>query len=293
MSRVNTRLTPTIDLDAAGKRNGFVRLPWSSHESAYGGPMIPICVVRGGRGPTVLAVAGNHGDEYEGQIALMRLIREIEPEEVAGRLIVLPAANFPAVLAGSRVSPMDGGNLNRSFPGDPEGGPTSMIAHFVETELIARADAVIDLHSGGTSLHYLPSTIVARSADPGRDAANRAALEAFGTPYGFLVDLKESRVLIGAAERQGVVALNAELGGGAHVTPASVARTEGYLRNLLIHFGLVDRRPEDALSGAVRLMTISGPRYYVYAPEDGIFEPAVDLGDTVGEGDLAGLVHDP
>src|SRR6516162_3472035 len=76
-------------------------------------------------------MAGNHGDEYEGQVALGKLIRSLEPAEVSGRIIILPSANFPAAMAGMRTSPLDEGNLNRSFPGDPYGGPTAQIADYI------------------------------------------------------------------------------------------------------------------------------------------------------------------
>ena len=85
-------LSCEIDLEAPGKRHGFLRLPHSTHESAYGFIPIPIAVIANGRGPTVLLLAGNHGDEYEGQIALGRLIREVEPAQLA--TVDLVAAMF-------------------------------------------------------------------------------------------------------------------------------------------------------------------------------------------------------
>jgi hypothetical protein len=75
MTTRTSSLRADIDLEAPGKRVGHVRLPHSVHESAYGWIPIPIAVVRGGEGPTVLLTAGNHGDEYEGQIALLKLVR--------------------------------------------------------------------------------------------------------------------------------------------------------------------------------------------------------------------------
>ncbi|HET6521982.1 MAG TPA: succinylglutamate desuccinylase/aspartoacylase family protein, partial [Geminicoccaceae bacterium] len=71
-------------------------MPWSRNDSAWGAVRVPVTVVRNGGGPTAPLVAGNHGDEYEGQIALCRLIRELEPEAIQGRVMVLPAANLPA-----------------------------------------------------------------------------------------------------------------------------------------------------------------------------------------------------
>ena len=76
-------------------------------------------------------LAGVHGDEYEGQIALGNLSRELEPSDIRGRLIILPAVNTPAAKAGMRTSPADDGNLNRAFPGSATGTPTEMIAHYI------------------------------------------------------------------------------------------------------------------------------------------------------------------
>src|SRR5437764_8855976 len=132
MPPVRSRLSPEIDLDGNGRQTGFLRLPHSVHRSAYGWVPIPIARISNtggnGDGPRILLMAGNHGDEYEGQVALGRLIRDLDPAEVRGHIIILPSANFPAAMAGTRTSPLDQGNLNRSFPGDPTGGPTAQIA---------------------------------------------------------------------------------------------------------------------------------------------------------------------
>ena len=115
---MSSRIIAEIDYEKDGKQVGWLGLPHSVTRSAYGKIMIPIAVIRNGKGPTVFFQAGNHGDEYEGQIALVKLIRELDPAAIQGRVIVLPAANFPAAMAGTRVSPIDEGNLNRAFPGE-------------------------------------------------------------------------------------------------------------------------------------------------------------------------------
>src|SRR6516164_6179488 len=132
MARSQSRLTAEIDFNRNGKQHGFIRLPYSVHRSAYGWIPIPVACIKNDAGPRILLMAGNHGDEYEGQVALGKLIRDLEPDEVSGRIIILPSANFPAAMAGMRTSPLDGGNLNRSFPGDPYGGPTEQIADYIE-----------------------------------------------------------------------------------------------------------------------------------------------------------------
>jgi predicted deacylase len=112
-----------IDYECYGKQVGNLFLPQSPHEDAWGAIAIPIAVLRNGSGPTVLITGGNHGDEYEGPIAIARLIRELDPGAVQGRLILLPQLNLPA-LAGRRISPVDGKNFNRPraarMPGTPQ-----------------------------------------------------------------------------------------------------------------------------------------------------------------------------
>lgn len=93
--------------------------------------MIPVTVVRNGEGPALLT-GGNHGDEYEGPIALSDLARSLKPEDVTGAVIIVPAMNYSAFLSGTRTSPIDRGNMNRSFPGAPDGTVTQKIADYFQ-----------------------------------------------------------------------------------------------------------------------------------------------------------------
>src|SRR3989442_2824762 len=108
------------DFHRPGRQQGFLQFPSSHDLSGWANVFLPITVVARGRGPTVLILGGNHGDEYQGQIAIMKLARELTPAMVSGRLILIPALNFPAARAATRLSPVDGMNLNRTFPGYPE-----------------------------------------------------------------------------------------------------------------------------------------------------------------------------
>ena len=136
MSQQTSLIQSEIDYDRDGKQTGFLRLPYSVHRSAYGWIPVPIVMFKNGAGPTALMMSGNHGDEYEGQIALTKLSQSLAAGDIQGRLIILPMANYPAAHAGLRTSPFDAGNLNRSFPGDPQGTPTEMIAHYIEEILM-------------------------------------------------------------------------------------------------------------------------------------------------------------
>jgi uncharacterized protein len=288
-----SRILCELDLARDGRQAGYLRYPYSTHESAYGWLPIPIVSLRNGTGPTVLVVAGNHGDEYEGQITVSRLCREIPVEAVCGQLILLPLANLPAGLAGRRVSPLDGGNLNRSFPGDPDGGPTAAIAYHIESELVSRSDFVIDLHSGGSSLDYVPSALVRAYADPARREAAMQLLGVFGAPIGYVVQEPqgEDRTLIGAADRRGILCLGTELGGGGSVTVTSAQIAYQGVCRVLAHLGVA--QIEAPPPGPVRRLEVGGDDYYVFATEDGVFEPSVQLGDDIAAGQEAGRIHFP
>ncbi|MFM7113291.1 MAG: succinylglutamate desuccinylase/aspartoacylase family protein, partial [Planctomycetota bacterium] len=118
----------SIDINAPGRHLGHLYLPYSHNLAGWANLMVPIAVVNGGRGPTTLVMAGNHGDEYPGQVAVMRLMRELRAESVKGRLILIPTLTMPAAKAGTRLSPLDGKNFNRSFPGVEDGTPCESLA---------------------------------------------------------------------------------------------------------------------------------------------------------------------
>jgi len=290
---VSTRLSTDVAFDGPGKRHGYIRLPQSTHESAYGFVPIPLVVISGRPGPTTLLTAGNHGDEYEGEVALSNLCRNLDPAEVRGRLIILPTLNQPAAVAGRRVSPLDGGNLNRAFPGDPGGGATAQIANYVEQVLMPLCDAVCDMHSGGSSLHYVPSVVTARWADEGRFQQSLALVRAFGAPAAYVLDPPgpDDPTLLGAAGRKGKLFLGTELGGSGSLSATTLGIAEAGLRRLLAHLGHL---PDDGTRGHdTRILVVGGADYFVYVDDDGVFEPLVELGDEVSAGQPAARVHFP
>jgi predicted deacylase len=99
-------------------------------------------------------MAGNHGDEYPVQIAILKLWRELEPEEVTGRLILIPCLNPPAAKAATRLSPFDGRNFNS--PAIRGAVPAKILAHYLLSIMFPMADIVMHLHSGGRSANFLP-----------------------------------------------------------------------------------------------------------------------------------------
>jgi hypothetical protein len=287
--QASTRIWTDIDYNKTGKQVGWLNLPHSVTRSAYGMIAIPIAVVKNGSGPTAFLMAGNHGDEYEGQIALCKLIRALEPAQVQGRVIVMPAANLPAAMAGARVSPIDGGNLNRAFPGDPERGVTQEIAHYIDSVVFPMADLFADLHSGGSSLAYVPFASTNEGPDPAVNRRSLDALTAFGVEYSVVWKHADPRYSPGAAIKRGIPNIAGEFGGGGSVNRRMLGNVEQGLWRLLKHLGIWDGPTSPASS--TRYMNVPGIDYHVHAPDHGLFEPATNLGDWVKAGDLCGQVH--
>lgn len=275
-------ITSTIPLDTDGVHHSFLRLPYSRDDSAWGSLMIPITVVRNGAGPTALLTGANHGDEYEGPVALQELTVTLKPEDISGRVIIVPAFNYPAFRAGTRTSPIDKGNMNRAFPGRPDGTVTEKIADYFQRYLLPLADIAVDFHSGGKTLDFVPFAAAHVQADKANEAACFAAMDAFNAPYSVqLLEIDSVGMYDTAVEDMGKVLVSTELGGGGSATARSIAIAKKGLRNVLIHAGIL--KGEMQIDPTIRLDMPNGD-CFVFSENDGLFEPMVDLGEDVREG---------
>lgn len=292
-----SKVSSTVDFDANGKHFGHLSIPHSRNESGWGAVHLPVISIRNGNGPVLVFTGGNHGDEYEGPIALMKLVRALDPAEVTGQIIVIPALNFPAIMAGTRLSPIDGINMNRAFPGRRDGSVSQMIAHFLQHGILPRGDAVCDIHSGGKSMYFSPFGAYHNLPDKAVMEKSRAATLAFGAPIALeLVELDAGGMLDTAVEDMGKIFVSTELGGGGTASPRTVAIADAGVRNLLAHFGLVDEKPvtrESLGLAPTRMMHMPDPDSFTICDDRGIFESLVDLDQAVSEGDPIGQIHFP
>ncbi len=280
-------ITCNLDFDLDGKHFGNIDLVVSDNEHAFDKIPIPVATIKNGDGPSLLLTAGNHGDEYEGQVILRRLIHELSPADINGRLIIMPALNYPAVLDDARVSPLDRGNLNRSFPGVDGGSPTAAIAHFVTSNILPLIDAGIDLHSGGRAAYFLPSAYFCIAKDPAITRQNLDLVEAFNAPHTFVVRGADAASGFDpVANRLGIPFISAELGGAGCVDKHAVDIGTTGVNNIMRHMTIIptqsDRQPDTCFLNGI------DDCYYLSAPFSGIFEPCRDLGEQVRQGDIAG-----
>lgn len=288
-------LFSTVDFDRPGKQLGHLCVPYSHNLGGWANLLLPVGVLANGPGRTALVMAGNHGDEYPGPIAILKLMRQLRPEHVRGRVILLPALNVPAVKAATRLSPLDGKNLNRCFPGRPEGTVTEQVAHYLTTVLFPLADVVIDIHTGGRSTDFYPCAHMHLVPNLEQRRQMMAGTLAWNTDFAFLyTDVAGTGLLPVEAEGQGKIVITTEMGGGEPI-PAAVHRlTQEGLRNVLVHFGVLtgEKRTRQQMGlGPTRWVQALDRDDYRLAPESGLYENLVDLGVAVAAGQPVGQVH--
>lgn len=295
--QTGSRITCAVDFGKQGRQQAYARAPLSRNNSGWGTLEIPVISIANGTGPTVLLTAGVHGDEYEGQIALSRLARTLDPGEVQGRVIILPCVNVPAAMEDVRLSPIDGWDINRCFPGDPRGSFTPMLAHFLDSVVLPHADVSVDLHTAGHSFDSALSTNMHYSADSAVRERTMAAAAAFGAPFNVVFSgVDEGATFTSCVERRGILSMGTELGGWGRVNVDGVRIAERGVRNILKHFEVIEGTPDtvqDDGAPGTRHMMVRSPDAYTFAPRDGLFEPLHRTGETVEAGKTAGYLHNP
>ncbi len=284
-------ISATIDFERDGVQHGFLKIPYSRNDSAWGSVMLPITQAKNGEGPSAILTGANHGDEYEGPIALQHLANSIDVDKIRGRVIIMPMTNYPAFLGATRVSPIDDLNMNRIFPGQADGSITRLIADYFSRVLLPMCEFVLDIHSGGKTLEFLPFAAYHELEDKKQQAACEAATLAFGAPwYLSLVEIDAGGMYDTQAEAMGKVFVSTELGGGG----TSTARTAGIgkrgVHNFLVHAGILDAAPLEAPEPSIKL-DMQQRNAYVFSEHNGLLEPCVSLGDAVQSGDLLARVY--
>ena len=191
----------------------------------------------------------------------------------------------------TRLSPLDGKNFNRVFPGNANGTVSEMLAHYLTTVLFPLADIVFDLHTGGRTMDFVPCAHMHLVNDLSQRRKMIEGTEAWNSDLAFLyADVAGSGLLPVEAERQGKIVITTEMGGGEIVTAGIHRLTQSGLRNVLIHFGVLKGekvpRPKP-----VRWLQALDREDYRFAPESGIYENIVDCGAEVATGQSVGLIH--
>lgn len=298
MNRIITR-PDGLDLDSPGRRDYWVAL---EHDSIWGDHLIPLTILVGtevqpGRG--LVAFGANHGNEYEGPIAIKHLLREVRLEDVRGRIILVPVLNPSAFHAGTRESADDGVNLNRAFV-DSAGktpalaGITHRIAAFVRDWIWPRVHVVIDLHSGGDVARFARCASFHPVPDLEQSRAIEDTARWFGTPLLVTYQNQTPGLLPSEAELLGKIAVGTELGWGRSVSAEGVCYGRHGVLAAAIHHGQlrgVVAPIGHHKSGTQRKVSMVDRKCFVVAPFSGHYESLIECGSVVKCGDVIGLLH--
>ncbi|NIM49911.1 MAG: succinylglutamate desuccinylase [Gemmatimonadales bacterium] len=279
-----------LQVRAGQKVSGFLEVPAGVDE----GTRIPVTVARGvRRGPAVAFIAGTHGYEYPPITALQRIREKLEPTQLAGTVILVHVANMPSFLGRTiYYSPVDGKNLNRVYPGRPDGTVSERIAYVITSEVIDRADYVVDLHGGDGNEALRPYCYWMVTGDENLDTASRDMAVAFGLDHividrGRPDDPNASVYTSNTALTRGKPGITTETGRLGSNDAVWVDLAERGVWNLLRHFrmlgGEVERAPAVVWLDHYEVLR---------SPVTGIFQPAVRDGYAVAEGGLLGVLVD-
>jgi len=291
MDKVRSRIRSSIDLEQMGHQVGELMIPWSDNAVPLGYHPIPIINIKNGTGKKILIVGGNHGDEFEGPSAIMRVSQRISVSGTNGQILLIPGLSFDAITQSRRTNPLDNKNMNRAFPGNPNGSPTEMLASYLENELMQHFDAIIDLHSGGKASFFMPCSLAYKSQNGKLFQKNLELAKAFGlSTIWVLGKNNDNRSLNSAADRANTPMIAAELGGGGGVDPEITNMAEIGIFNILNHLKIYEG--SDTSTGLkFEKIEISNPNASIHSPAFGLFDRIVKAGDIISKGQTAGWFH--
>jgi predicted deacylase len=254
---------------------------------------IPVGIARGDTaGPALTVIGGVHGTEYAAQDAVLRFWRELDASQLTGTVYTVLMADPTAVVGRSAyVSPSDGKNLNRVWPGDPEGTMTERIAHLITTEFIKDSVAVIDVHGGEWDEDIDCFIITHRSGDAELDRRTVELAMATGFTYIEVTDC-DGPVLgagtgSGEAVRGGRPGMTFEAGGAGERRPEYVDAHVHGLRNVLRHLGMLPGAP--VMFDGQPILIDHG--VLMKTTKEGLYVPKVRVGQWVEVGDVFAEVH--
>jgi predicted deacylase len=275
------------ELQRGSKQRHLVTLPGAALKEE---PR-PVTTITGAKpGPVLLVNAGVHGGEYPPIETVIRLSRELDPQNVAGTVVLMPVLNLPAFWKRSMfVCPVDGVNPNRVFPGDANGSYSEQMTNAFVNEFVAHADAWIDLHGGDIPEALVPFSIC-RGGDADVDRRAKELASIFGLPYLLTVSkpiqpAKGSSSYVAAAEA-GVPGFIAEAGGVGQLQRDAVELLFAGVERVMAHLGMIDAAAAEPPAAPTLLTSFE----WVYAQQAGMFYSAVQVGDAIAKGQEIGTI---
>lgn len=251
---------------------------------------LPVHVLHGDRpGPTMFVSAAIHGDELNGVEVIRRLLRTLQPGNIAGTLLCVPVVNAFGFISRSRYLP-DRRDLNRSFPGSASGSLASRLAHLFLKEVVQRSQIGIDLHTAAVHRTNLPQIRCAYE----RRSSSRELCEAFGAQV-VLQSPERPGSLRKAARESGVDVLVYEGGEGLRYDEFAIKAGVDGVVNVMLKIGMLEM-PDTYVAPdphEVRSPIFANASKWVRAPEGGFFRTSRRIGEAVTANELVGAVANP
>jgi len=258
------------------------------------GSAIPVVVMQGTRpGPVLAILAGSHGTEYASIIAAEQLISVLNPAEISGTVILVPLINIAAFEQKvPHLNPVDGKNLNRTYPGKLTGTQSERIAYYITQQILERADHVIDMHGGDLDENLRSNTIWTKTGNEKQDAISRDMALAFGLDHIIISndrpkDPRQSIYLENTATTRGKPSITVEAGYAGTVDADDVSSLVTGSLSVMRYLKMLPH-PPTMIQHPVwieRVLTVS-------SLETGIFFPLVKKGTYVQKGMKIGYVTD-
>lgn len=288
--------TPTISLESYSlERHHQLEWPLNTENPELGSIPVHVFVGRKHR-PCLALVAGVHGNEYDGILALQELTQSIDAKHLDGSIVVIPVVNTFAFSAGQRYTPEDNGDLNRVFPGNIGGGLTERLAHVLSQQILVETDLIFTLHGARQEGVLAPWIEFLDENTPVGKASFEAAM-ASGFPD--LIALSDEQgVLLTAMGKLGVPLIEGEVGGRGKVTRDGVEYYQNRITDVATHMGIIKADPGSGKSDFVEIRknTQGTPRIWnlhdVLVHSEGIFVNTVEIKQSVQKGAVLGKIID-
>ncbi len=272
------------------KALGYLEVPPGSDA----GTDVAVAVINGAKpGPVLAIVSGAHGTEYASIIAVEKLIDAVDPAQLSGTLVLVPLVNvasFEQMVP--HVNPVDHKNMNRYYPGNPNGTQTDRVSSAITKEIVERCDHLIDLHGGDLDESLRPYSYWTVTGNRKQDEASRAMVLAFGLDTIVIsadrpTDPAGSRYLENTASTRGKPSFTAEAGHAGTVEPDDVGALVNGSFNVMRHLKMLpgEARAVEHPVWVEKILTVA-------SEQNGIFHPLVKRGTYVERGMTLGYVTD-